>query len=211
MNEVARFAWRRIPGCAHPGRGGEPRPWRRPAALAAKSRNRGHRLPRQPAAGAGTSSATVVGRRRRDPGRGHRQVPRPEPVGIDPAHPRRRPGPRRAAKAASISVRGLGPQLHPRAHQRHGSADHRRAAPTPTGGTNRGRALRLQRLRLGPVQRHHRAQDGRRPPRKKARWARPSTCAPPAPFDYRRLQARWARPRPATTTWPSSRARAARS
>ena len=58
-----------------------------------------------------------------------------------------------------IQVRGLNSDLHPRAHQRHGSDVHRRRRRQPGRHQSRPR-LRLQCLCLGSVLRHHGAQVG---------------------------------------------------
>ncbi|MGH1559167.1 TonB-dependent receptor plug domain-containing protein [Caulobacter segnis] len=65
---------------------------------------------------------------------------------------------RDAGEGRQISVSGPGRPVHPRAHQRHGGPDHLgrhrrfgRHQPQPL--------VRLQRLRLGPLQPHHGAED----------------------------------------------------
>ena len=147
-----------------------------------------------------------LGRPGHDPGRGHRQVPRPQPLRIDPAHPGRGPAARRRRGPRNLGARP-GPAVHPRADQRHGGADHdghlrrqRRRQPWP--------GVRLQRLRLGPLQLDHGDARPRRPRRKRARWGPRSTCRPRG-RSTTRASPSWSRARRATTTSPRNTIRAA--
>ena len=151
---------------------------------------------------------TSRGLRRHHPGRGHRQVPRPQPLRIDPAHPGRGPAARRRRGPRDLGA-GPGPAVHPRADQRHGGAVHhrhlrrqRRRQPRP--------GVRLQRLRLGPLQLDHRQEDrgGRDRGRLAGRDGRPA--APRGPSTTRASPS-WSRARRATTTSPRNTIRAARS
>jgi hypothetical protein len=101
--------------------------------------------------------AQLERRRRRHQGRGHRPVPRPEPGGIAAAHPRRLDLAHQRRRPPDHRARpGLG--IHPRPHQRHGGDLHHRRHRQQRRHQSRPR-LRLQRLRLGPLQQHRRAQD----------------------------------------------------
>ena len=176
-----RFRWR---PCAAPGPAKRPR---RPPAT--RSERLGGARPRPPT----STAVTVTGfrgslekalemkrsedrRGRCDRRRGHRQLPGPEPGRIAAAHPGRVDRPRRRRRPQHLGARP-GPPVHPRAHQRHGGADHhrrhrqfRRRQPRPR--------LRLQRVRLGAVQQHRWCARPPRPTSRKARSAPPSTCRP---------------------------------
>ena len=89
--------------------------------------------------------------------RGHRQLSRPEPRRIHPAHSRRLDRARRRRGPPDHRARPR-PAVHARAPQRHGGDDRQRRHGRGRRHQPRPR-LRLQHLRLRAVQRHHRAQD----------------------------------------------------
>jgi iron complex outermembrane receptor protein len=115
------------------------------------------------------------------------------------------PWPATAAKVARSRCGAWAP-VHPRAHQRHGSPDHRRRLRRRRRHQSRP-LVRLQRLRVGPLHAitvrktaEAATEEGSLGATVDLRTARPSTIT----------ASKWsARPRPATTTWPSRPIRAA--
>ena len=148
-----------------------------------QARDRDHRHRRaRVARSLDRSQAQLVGRRRRDFGRGHRQVPRHQPRRIAPAHHRRVDRPRQRRRLAGHRAR-LRPRLQPRHAQRPRDADreHRLGRPGPERRLRLGhhplvrllehRLRRRQparglqdRARIGDLGRHRRGDQHRHPP-----------------------------------------------
>ncbi len=167
---------------------------------------RGDRLQRQPRPRFGPE-ARRARFLRHHPGGRHREIPRPQPFRIHPAHSGRRPGARRRRRARNPGAR---PErdVHARAHQRHGSHVDRR----------RQRTARAAPIAAAPstsmfsppiCSPRSRCANRRRPISRKARSAPRSICGQRARSTTTNSRSRWP-PRPATPNRAASSIRACR-